>query len=209
MTRAPLAERDRAVVAACTIGAVGFAFVSPLVFGRVLELRLPGSLSAIDWVRVLIAAVPPCLAIAALVITRREFVAVAIGVTSSVALSVASILQFAGQGVSLRPQDYAGWIGSGVMAACGLVAADLFVWRWGSRTPALGALAGACGGVATILVVAYELLVTGGFHAFGLVPAGDWLREFVAPAVLLVVVGAIAGAVAHGLGAPQEAADPA
>ena len=207
MARGELTDRSRTVITVCALAAVLYAAVTPFfyrdlnyVFARVDDL--PGML-----VRAIIVGVPTCLALAAVVLSGRPFVGVSIAVASAVVMMSAELLSLVRMGVPLGRDDWMSLIGTAVVGACALLAADLLVWRRPVDTPLLGALAGLLVGVLSAAISFYQMLLARVFDAVGLFLDDYWVRLFVVPGLVLVVVGLVAGAVAQRWGGvPQETA---
>ncbi len=179
------------------------AIFSHVLWRWLMDRSFSHSVDVAIWVGNLVAPIPACLALMAVVLTARAPAGTAIGVGSSLAATIANLGAFHSL---MGLQDYLGWLAWAVALGCCLLGADVLAWRLGVFTPASGALAG-------LLVAALETVVKLAMYGFGAVGlsladlgAAFWVQEYAVPAVLLVVAGGLGGAVVQRRGVSQETA---
>lgn len=205
MTRGPWTTIERSTVAASAIGAVAVALLVPHVWRWLVTASFRHAIEVAEWVTTVLAPLPACLALVAVVLTARP-VGTAIGVLSAVVLLVANLQGLDDFRDLMRVEDYALWLVWSVLLGCALLGADVLAWRLGSFTVVTGAVAG-------LLVAVLETGVKLSMFAFGpgglfpeQLPAVFWIREYAVPALMLVLAGGLAGAAARRMGARQETA---
>ena len=205
MTREAPTPWERRVIAGCAAGAVVLALAGPLLWRWSLNLPFPGSFGSAYWLGTVLADVPACLALAAVVLTARPPVATAIAVVSGLVTVVVNLLGFS-TAIVLGAEVYLRWLAWAVVLGCTLLAADGLARRRRHFTPATGALAGALVALAGALVrLAANSFKANPFSAGGL-PSEYFLSVYVAPSLMLVAAGTLAGVLGARAGVRQDSA---
>jgi hypothetical protein len=193
----------RSVIAACAIAAVGTAVFGHVLWRWLLDRSFEHSDDVAMWVSTVVAPLPACLALLAVVLTARAPAGTAIAVVAGVIGTIANLGEFRSL---IGTEDYLRWLLWAVVLGCALLGADVLAWRLGAFTVATGALAGV---VVAVLGTLVRVAVSGFWRtSFSSVfqPTDFWVREYALPALLLVLVGTFAGAMAQRRGVRQETA---
>lgn len=203
MTRGAPTRWDRLVLAVCAFVAAAAVVGVALLWRVAPSSFMLTHVDLVRWVSRAGAQAPACAALAAVVLTGRAFVGVAIAAATAVLAVVFGAASLSGAGLTLGVTDYATWTGWSLLAAGALLAADLLALRLGRFTAGSGAVAGLLVALAAMAIRTVSLVAGSGVDVFGLLPADFWVWEYAVPLVALVLTGLVSGAVAERARGPQ------
>ena len=208
MTNGALRHWDRLVIVVCAFVSVASVVGVAMLWRVAPDTLLSTHFELFRWISRAGAVVPPCAALAAVVLTGRAFVGVAIAAGSAVLATVFGAAALSGGGATLGALDYVTWTGWSLVVAAALLAADLMALRLGRFTPGSGAVAGLLVAVATIVIQLVPLIVGSGLAVLTYFAADFWVGEYALPLVALVLTGLVAGVVAERVAGPQVVSGP-
>ncbi len=208
MTHGALRHWDRLVIVMCAFVSVASVVGVALLWRVAPDTLLSTHFELFRWISRAGAVVPPCAALAAVVLTGCAFVGTAIAAGSAVLATVFGAAALSGGGVTLGALDYVTWTGWSLVVAAALLAADLMALRLGRFTPGSGAVAGLLVAGATIVIQLVPLIVGSGLAVLTSFPADFWVGQYAVPLVALVLTGLVAGVVTERVAGPQVVSGP-
>ncbi len=201
MVGGPLVWRERRIVLVCAglavLSVLGMWLLSRFLIGHIAAFQY-GNVAF--WAIAAGRQVPSALALVAVVLTGRPFVAVGIAAMAALLAVLVGALGLLDSGIAIEPTVYVSWAGGALVGAAPLLAADLVALRRGRFTSASGGATGLLVGVLAAGIGAFSLLAGSGRAGFDLLSGVLGFMTIVLPIATFALTGLVAGRFAERTG---------